>query len=206
LHPYRTFGRQRTIMIKFKRLSIPPNATDEELLAAYLRTGMARYLGDLYERYLPMVYGVCLKILKDPGKAEDATMGIYEVLDKKVREHPVTSFRGWLYVLARNYCIMEWRKNQRHHVDLYAPEQFGQWDVAEEMAEPEMDDMRNKNKLQDCLNKLQALQRSCVQMFYYEDKSYKEIAELTREDVGKVRSCIQNGKRNLKLCLDDHDT
>ncbi|MEZ4891739.1 MAG: sigma-70 family RNA polymerase sigma factor [Saprospiraceae bacterium] len=67
-------------------------------------------LGDLYERYMPMVYGVCLKILKDAGKSEDAVMAIYEELTRKVKVHEVASFRGWLYVLARNHCLMEWRK------------------------------------------------------------------------------------------------
>jgi hypothetical protein len=100
-------------MLRFFRSDTPSQYSDEELLARYQAGGEARYLGQLYERYMPMVYGVCVKILRDPGKAEDAVMNIYEELTRKAKEHQVESFRGWLYVLARNHCLMEWRKKQR---------------------------------------------------------------------------------------------
>jgi hypothetical protein len=107
-------------MLRFLRPNIPEHLSDEQLLADYLG-GNSRALGLLYERYMPMVYGVCLKILKDSGKSEDAVMGIYESLTKKVKEHEIGAFRGWLYVLARNYCLMEWRKNQRRPTDHTMP-------------------------------------------------------------------------------------
>jgi RNA polymerase sigma-70 factor (ECF subfamily) len=188
-------------MLKFRRTQPSEPLTDEQLLSAYLSSGSARYLGDLYERYLPMVYGVCLKILKDAGKAEDAAMAIYETLDKKVREHQISAFRGWLYVLARNHCIMEWRKDKRLPTDLYAPENMQHFDAVEDAFEMELP-LTGGLSLQKCLEQLNAIQRNCVQLFYYEDKSYKEIAEMLKEEVGKVRSYIQNGKRNLKTCME----
>ena len=89
-------------MLTFRRPNPSESPTDEQLLAEYVRQGAAQSLGRLYERYMPMVYGVGLKILKDPGLAEDAVIAIYEELTRKLREHEVESFRGWLYVLARN--------------------------------------------------------------------------------------------------------
>lgn len=188
-------------MMNFFRSNTPDQWTDEELLARYKAGGDARYLGLLYERYMPMVYGVCMKILNDPGKSEDAVMNIYEELVRKTREHQIESFRGWLYVLARNHCLMEWRKNHRRPTHYHAPENMEHFDAIEAAFEVELPVADNK-PLEKCLGELPQHQRRSVEMFYFEEKSYKEIAEMTAEEVGKVRSFIQNGRRNLKICLE----
>lgn len=188
----------------FRRLNPPEPRSDEQLLADFRRSGSVRYLGQLYERYLPMVYGVCLKILKDAGKSEDATMAIYEELAKKVPEHQIDNFRGWLYVLARNHCLMEWRKAQRQPVQWVDSETLHRFDEAE--APFEFEFPLGQTSLEKCLETLSEVQRKIVQQFYYEDKSYKEIADLMQEDLGKIRSHIQNGRRNLKNCLESPKT
>lgn len=175
--------------------------SDESLLELYRTSGDARHLGTLYARYMPMVYGVCLKILKDPGFAEDAVIAIYETLVRKVPDHEIESFRGWLYVLARNHCLMEWRKKQRRPTDLHAPENMVFFDAIEGPFEMEL--AENGESLKKCLELLTITQRKSVELFYFEEKSYREIADLVQEDLGKVRSNIQNGKRNLKKCLEN---
>lgn len=187
-------------MLKFRRPNPSEPLTDEQLLADYVRQGATQSLGQLYERYMPMVYGVSLKILKDSGLAEDAVMAIYEELTRKVREHEVESFRGWLYVLARNHCLMEWRKKHRRPTDLHPPEDMSRYDAVEAAFEVELPSAGTP--LEKCLDTLPDLQRQSVQWFYYEDKSYKDIADLLVEEVGKVRSYIQNGRRNLRICLE----
>jgi RNA polymerase sigma-70 factor (ECF subfamily) len=185
-------------MLKFLRPNAPEHLTDEQLLEKYISGGDAQHLGRLYERYMPMVYGVCLKILKDTGKAEDAVMAIYEELARKLKEHEIESFRGWLYVLARNHCLMEWRKNQRRPTDLH--DDMSRHDATEQAFEYELP--RTGTPLEKCLDELPPQQRKSVEQFYFEEKTYKEIAGLITEDVGKVRSYIQNGRRNLKTCLE----
>lgn len=187
-------------MLRTIRTGSPEHLDDEALLAAFVQQNDATALGKLYERYMPMVYGVCLKILKDQGKAEDAVMAIYEELVQKVKQHEIESFRGWLYVLARNHCLMQWRKNHRRPTDHHAPEDMVRYDAVEEAFEYELP--VETNSLAKCLEELNERQRNCVQWFYYEDYSYKAISDMIREDVGKVRSYIQNGRRNLRLCLE----
>lgn len=184
----------------FRRSTPAESMSDEQLLAEYRSSGSVRYLGVLYERYMPMVYGVCLKILKDAGKSEDATMAIYEELVKKIPEHQVEHFRGWLYVMARNHCLMEWRKNKRHQVQSMAPEDMNRFDDAEEAFDFELPS--DHSPLEKCMETLNEAQRQAVKLFYFEDLSYKDIATLQGEELGKVRSNIQNGKRNLKNCLE----
>lgn len=188
-------------MLKIFRQNSPEPLSDEALLARYVSDGDAAYLGVLYGRYMPMVYGVCLKILRDKGRAEDAVMAIYETLVRKARDHQVESFRGWLYVLARNHCLMEWRKDQRRPTDFHAPEDMTRYDAVEPGFEYELPS-DGGGPLGKCLGELPEQQRRSVELFYFEEKSYKDIAELIAEEIGKVRSYIQNGKRNLKICLE----
>jgi RNA polymerase sigma factor, sigma-70 family len=187
-------------MLRYIRPNSPDQASDEALLAEYVERHSVRALGQLYERYMPMVYGVCLKILKDSGKAEDAVMAIYEELTRKAKEHQVESFRGWLYVMARNHCLMEWRKNQRKPTSHHPPEDMTKYDAIENAFEYELP--QGPSLLERCLALLNENQRQCVLWFYYEDKSYKEIADMMAEELGKIRSHIQNGKRNLRICLE----
>lgn len=187
-------------MLKFFKPDTASQLSDEALLERFLSGGNVQHLGLLYQRYMPMVYGVCLKILKDPGLSEDAVMAIYETLNRKVREHKIESFRGWLFVMARNYCLMEWRKSNRRPTDLYAPENMVHHDAIEPVFEIEMPN--NTKALEKCMGELPDTQRRSVELFYYDDKSYKEISNLVAEEIGKVRSYIQNGRRNLKLCLE----
>jgi RNA polymerase sigma-70 factor (ECF subfamily) len=60
----------------------------------------------------------------------------------------------------------------------------------------------NFKQLEECLEKLPADQQQSIQLFFVEKKCYNEIAEITGYEWNKVRSYIQNGKRNLKICLD----
>ncbi|MCS7035056.1 MAG: sigma-70 family RNA polymerase sigma factor [Saprospiraceae bacterium] len=189
-------------MLRFTRTRTHSALSDEELLAHYQRTGEARYLGQLYERYLTMVYGVCLHILRNAHAAEDAVMSIYEELTRKARTHPVETFRGWLYVLARNHCLMELRRQKRAPMDYQAPENLARYEAATPADDFELPHPDDGQRLQECLQNLPEKQRFSIQRFYLEDQSYRDIAQEMGEDVGKIRSYIQNGRRNLRLCME----
>lgn len=187
-------------MFRIFKKSKPADQSDEALLQQFQASGNTDVLGLLYERYMPMVYGVCLKILKDSMEAEDAVMSIYEELTKKAKKHKIESFRGWLYVLARNFCLMELRRKKRKPTDFVEADELARIGGSEAAFEYELPE--GKSLLQQCLEGLAHLQKQCVTLFYYEDKSYKEISAAMGMELGKVRSYIQNGRRNLKICLE----
>ena len=62
----------------------------------------------------------------------------------------------------------------------------------------------NLSKLEKCIEHLVAEQKDCVTLFYMHQKCYKEIVQITGFDDHKVKSYIQNGKRNLKLCMESN--
>ena len=181
------------------------NQTDEELVAQYQVSGDLEPIGILYERYTELVFGVCLKYLKKPVLAEDAVMDIFETLVKKARTHDIRQFRPWLYVLAKNHCLMQLRKkNVTDSLDGMAPPLQSAVMHSAGVVHP-IDDFEPKSEdadLKECLEKLPSQQLKCVTQFYYEGKSYKQIAEESGELLGRVRSNIQNGRRNLRICME----
>lgn len=186
-------------MFKFIRQR-PVADTDEDLLAKYKASGSLAHLGALYDRYLEQVYGVALRYLQDEALAEDAVMAIFETLVPKAMQHEVHEFRPWLYVLAKNHCLMQLRRDRKKNTltldaeSVHLPAPAHPLDAEEEAA-------ATSAELQRCLDKLSAQQRQCVEWFYYEGRSYHEISGLCGEDAGRVRSHIQNGRRNLRICM-----
>ena len=179
--------------------------TDTELLDIYLKGNNQEVLGELYSRYMHLVYGVCLKYFKNPERAKDAVIELYEKILIEIEKHTITNFKSWLYVVTKNYCLMELRKTKKEKIILTSSDD----ELAGFMEnEPELhpiDEEQNElleKALADCIAKLKVEQQKCIQLFYYKNKCYREIAELLKIEEKKVKSLIQNGKRNLKICLE----
>jgi RNA polymerase sigma factor (sigma-70 family) len=174
--------------------------TDQELLAQYKLSGDVKWVGVLYNRYTSLVYGVCLKYLKDREEAKDAVMQLFEKLTTTLKTHEVEFFKSWLYVTARNHCLMQLRAKKGKHTEQISPTLM---EISAEAHLEEQDEMEsNLGKLDSCIEKLTAEQKACVKMFFLQQKCYKDITVLTGYDLNKVKSFIQNGKRNLKICME----
>jgi RNA polymerase sigma factor (sigma-70 family) len=174
--------------------------TDTQLVQSYKLEQNMEALGALYQRYMDLLYGVCLKYLKDTELAKDAVLHIYEELITKLAKHDVENFRPWVHTVARNHCLMYLRSPKNTKSVEFMPELMQFEETVHLNSEIEKEE--SFNKLENCLQLLVNEQKTTVQLFYYEQKCYKEIAELTGYEVGTVRSYIQNGRRNLKNCIE----
>lgn len=180
------------------------DASDEQLVSAYQRHADPALLAELFSRYATMVFGVCVKYLKDREAAKDMVMHVFERLPSRLVRNEVSFFRGWLYATVKNECLMYLRANQREskHRQIF----FGGMEnevVWHLNGEPQPDD--DLEKLKYCIEQLVAVQRTCVELFFLESKSYQEIVTLTEFDLKQVKSYIQNGRRNLKLCIQQRE-
>lgn len=177
-----------------------PEASDKELVLRYQQSGDLQVLAILYQRYMELTYGVCLKYLADSESAKDAVMQIFEELIIKLKKHEVDNFRSWLYTLAKNHCLMQLRsgKNKKTiSINAELMQNAEEWHLNGELQkETEL------KKLEHCLQTLSAEQQQTVHLFYLQQKCYNEIVEQTGLDWKKVRSLIQNGRRNLKICME----
>lgn len=184
---------------------VPSETLQEEalLLEQYRKTGDIGYLGSLYKNYMHLVYGVCLKYLKNREESQDAVMHIFEKLTTSLKNHEVANFKSWLFVLSKNHCLMKLRsaryQQERTSRDISEASMENTL-VLHHNNEPAMEE--DLTALEKCIEELQNEQKACIQLFYLEQKSYKEIEALTPYDLKKIKSYIQNGKRNLKNCME----
>lgn len=181
--------------------NIPDNTIDDNgLIELYKQAGDLTILGQLYQRYMELVYGVCLKYLKDPEPAKDAVMQIFEELVSKVKKHDIENFRGWLHQVAKNHCLMQLRTPKNLKTVELKTElvQSGENVHLNGILEKE----ENFRKLEYCIGTLSNDQQVAIRLFYLEEKCYNEIVEITGQEWNQVRSFIQNGRRNLKLCME----
>lgn len=155
---------------------------------------------ELYQPHMELIFSICYKYFRKEEDAQDAVMQLFEKLVVDLRVHQVDNFRSWLHSVARNYCLMEIRKQKVVVGEeiTASSDVVAEWDGREEAQQLD----RNLSALENCLQQLAMEQRSTVQLFYIEEKCYREIADQTGYELGKVKSYIQNGKRNLKICMD----
>ena len=174
--------------------------TDADLVVLYKESGDLAVLGELYQRHMDLIYGVCLKYLKDPEQSKDSVMAIFEELTLKLRKHEVAHFRAWLHQVARNHCLM-YLRSPRNKNSLPLPEEL-MHSVENEHLNAVMEKEQHLQDMSKCLEQLNPEQKQVVESFYLKERSYQEIAEQTGLDWNRVRSLIQNGRRNLRICMD----
>jgi len=190
---------QKRSLIPLKHIEKAPS-TDEELLLEFKQGNSQDVLAKLYLRYTDLVYGVCLKYLKDGETAKDAVMNIYHELLQKLPHHEVDNFKSWLYVVAKNHCLMQLRKEKKMITVEFQPAVMQSEDFTH--LDSVLSREQDFKKLEQCLERLPDEQKKSIQLFYFENKCYNEIVEQTGLDWNKVRSLIQNGRRNLKICME----
>jgi len=179
--------------------------SDEELIADFSSSGDLEVLGELYYGYMHLVYGVCLKYLKDRDEARDAVMFIFEKLIIEIPKQKIENFRSWLHVVTKNYCLMEIRsrKSKDEKLNAWINESVIFMEDDQEMHPIDKEDRDMDAILNDCIERLKDEQKQCIRLFYYENRCYNEIASTLGLDENKVKSYLQNGKRNLKLCIEE---
>lgn len=182
------------------------NLSDAQLVDAYVSEGNTTHFGILFERYSHLVFGLCMKYLRNTQDAEDAVMGIFEKMMTDLQKHEVRDFKNWLYRVSKNHCLMTLRKNKTgdRATDqlIYEKKQEFMENLFGEHHNSEDADVEGiLISLHDAINSLREEQKICIELMYFDKRSYQEIAEITGYELKKVKSYIQNGKRNLKNIL-----
>jgi len=178
--------------------------SDNKLVSLYKENLDKEIVGILFKRYTRFVFLVSLKYLKNEDDAKDALMQIFEKLFDDLINHKVETFKSWLYMVTRNHCLMYLRKKQsdlKKDIELKKDtEIFMENDINLHLKENKVNELK-ADTVQNAVNQLKSNQKECIKLFYFEGKSYSEIAEMTNYPEKKVKSYIQNGKRNLKNIL-----
>jgi RNA polymerase sigma factor (sigma-70 family) len=180
---------------KYRHLS------DQELLAKFNQDHDNEWLGILLQRYTLLLLGVCMKYLQEEDEAKDAVQQVFLKVIQELHKYKVDYFKSWLYMVAKNHCLMKLREKQgKAPVSLTEKAELLQ-DTGTDTQELLQNDL-TLNLMQESLQELNEEQHQCVTLFYLEKKSYQEVTDITGYSLLQVKSYIQNGKRNLKILIE----
>lgn len=175
--------------------------SDADLLQNFYNDHDNKWLGILLPRYTLLLLGVCMKYLKNEDDARDGVQQIFLKVISELHKYEVEYFKSWVYMIAKNHCLMKLRGNKAIAVELNEEVTATINDTSDHAERMEKE--RLLLKMQHALEKLNPQQQQCVNLFYLQKKSYAEIAEITGLTMLQVKSNLQNGKRNLKLMMED---
>lgn len=178
-------------------MNAPHTYDDKELLSLWKSSGDSAWLGHLLQRYTGLLYGLCLKYLKNGSEAEDAVQQIFVKVITEAGKYEIAYFKSWLYTVARNYCLMQLRGKVYLEVEEKGAATHDESSVSELIEKEE-----KLVQLEGAVLQLNTEQQTCIRAFYLEKRSYNEISDLTGFTVMQVKSHIQNGKRNLRIHLE----
>lgn len=186
--------------------SIKLNDLDDlELVAQYKQTNDSAFVGVLFQRYTHLIFGVCVKYLKDGDDAQDASMQIFEKLLVDLNKHDIQQFKAWLHMVCKNYCLMQLRSGAtklKHDREMH--KDFAVLMESDHQLHLTVENTKEiqLTHMEDCMKGLNAEQKLCIELFFLHEKSYQEVTETTNFTMNNVKSYIQNGKRNLKNCIE----
>jgi RNA polymerase sigma-70 factor (ECF subfamily) len=183
------------------------NKTEEDdlnLIQRYKKSGDENAMGILFERYTYLVYGICMNYLKDEESSKDAVMDIFEKVMKEIHRHEISNFSSWIHSVARNFCLMQLRsdKSIQEKNFIWQKSELLFMEIEQQLHPNNTNEKEVRLKqLETAIEQLNNEQKECIQLFYLEEKSYNEIVEITGYDLKKVKSYLQNGKRNLEIIM-----
>ena len=176
------------------------NISDNDLLDSYYKSDDQQWIGILLDRYTMLLLGVCMKYLKNEEEAKDAVQQIFLKVLTEVSKYKIDYFKSWLYMVAKNHCLMKLRGQQGKYIKELNEEaliEHYETDKTELLANE-----KTYSLLEQSIEELSEEQKQCVTLFYLKKKSYQQITETTGFSLMQVKSYIQNGKRNLRMLLE----
>jgi len=194
--------------IKFETLS------DEEICQQFASTGDRKLISELYKRYGHLVYGACMKYVKNPDESKDLVSIIFEKLILKIPTTKILAFNSWLYTVIKSECLMRLRKSKHYdnlkenihrlekNNDTFTPRYGDHTQVGNGLTTAAAN---REEMVIEAIKKLKPNHRTCIKLFFFDKKSYKEIVEITGYTPKEVKSYLQNGKRNIKQFLELHE-
>ena len=177
--------------------------SDEQLFWRFQKSDDTDAIEMLFQRYTHLIFGLCMKYLKNVDDSRDAVADIFTKLLEKKQNYQIVRFSPWIYTVTKNHCLKIVKrgfksiplKESHHHQN-----NFMEIEASGDLKD-ETDD--KIFALNDAVDTLDENQRSCIHLFYFKSMTYQQIATQTRYSVKQVKSYIQNGKRNLKIRLSE---
>lgn len=180
--------------------------SDIELIENFKSSGNNIFVGELHKRHAHLIFGVCMKYLKNEDDAQDASIQLFEKLLIDLIKHEIKAFKPWLHMVCKNFCLMKLRSDGSKRKNFNEMQKdFASFMESGIEVHLTVDNTKEIQLtfMEECLQGLNNEQRICVELFYLQEKSYQQVSDETNFTMNNVKSYIQNGKRNLKNCIEE---
>ncbi|HQW44886.1 MAG: sigma-70 family RNA polymerase sigma factor [Chitinophagaceae bacterium] len=177
------------------------HTTDQELLEQFYTDHNNEWLGILLQRYTLLLLGVSMKYLKNEEEAKDSVQQIFLKVIQELQKYKVEYFKSWLYMVAKNHCLMKIRDRQGK-ITTEINDRLTTKPEEETDLQALIKNDHTLELMEEALKELNPEQQQCVTLFYLQKKSYQEVSIETGFSMLQVKSHIQNGKRNLKILIE----
>jgi RNA polymerase sigma-70 factor, ECF subfamily len=174
--------------------SPPPSAQDDAALLTLVQKGDEYAMASLFDRYSKVVYSVALRVLRDPASAEDVLQEVFMQIWRNPDGFVATrgSLGGWLAVVARNRSIDALRrKRPTEQVDDMAL--ASNYNLADEAERNSL-----MEKARGVIHLLPFEQRKTLEMAFFDGLTHSEIAEMTGDPLGTVKTRIRSALTSLR--------
>lgn len=175
--------------------------SDQQLLEQFYADHNNEWLGILLQRYTLLLLGVSMKYLKNEEEAKDSVQQIFLKVIQELRKYRVEFFKSWLYMVAKNHCLMKLRERQGKNTT-EINDRLAATPGEESDRQVLLENDHALELMESSLKELNPEQQQCVTLFYLQKKSYQQVSAETGYSMLQVKSFIQNGKRNLKILIE----
>lgn len=204
VRPRRALAPTRTRLVAVSETTAPSLADPGRLLelsAAGDLDAFARF----YDLMAPRVHGLALRVLRDPGYAEETVQEVFLQVWKQAGDYRTSlgSVQSWVLTITHRRAVDRVRSEssaaRRDEVDA-AAEVTHSGDIAEQVTDQISRD-ENATEVRRCLGTLTDNQRQSIEMAYFSGLTYREVAEQLGAALPTIKSRIRDGLRRLKSCL-----
>jgi len=166
----------------------PPSGQDDSVLLGLVQKGDEQAMASIFDRYSKVVYSVALRVLRDPAGAEDVLQEIFMQIWRNPDSFIATRGRlgGWLAVVSRNRSIDALRRRRPT-------------DNIDDMPLASSYNLANEAELHSLMEKARAAiqllpveQRKTLEMAFFDGLTHSEIAEMTGDPLGTVKTRIRS--------------
>jgi RNA polymerase sigma factor (sigma-70 family) len=185
-------------------MSVSSPAERDELNQLLQQTGRSdqKAFAELYKRTSSKLFGVCLRMLRDRGEAEDVLQETYTTVWRRASSFDASraSAITWLVTLSRNKAIDRLRQHREELLD--DPSRMDE--TVDEQPTPAAgaETSQEYQRLQHCLDELEPQQQSSVREAFFTGATYNELATRCKVPLGTMKSWIRRSLMQLRTCLD----
>lgn len=169
-------------------------------LLASVAAGDRPALRALYERTSAKLYGICMRLLRDPSEAQDALQDVYVTVWRKAGsfDPAKASAITWLAVITRNKAIDRQRRTHASEAIDAASEVPDDAPTAFDVVEQAQD----RSRLADCLGQLDERARAMIRAAFFDGITYSVLAEREQVPLPTMKSWIRRGLLRLRGCME----